>query len=143
MYYNIIHIKEKSAPSYQNFILLCIEKPAILTVMTVNGRVRQVRLALGMTRTAFSKAICVSPGCTAEIENGHRAANGRIVRLICLTFGASEIWLKTGKGEMFQSSPVERKERILGLFDKLNPKFQEYALTVIDRLIKPQNEQKD
>jgi transcriptional regulator with XRE-family HTH domain len=111
--------------------------------MTVNKRIRQVRQALNMTQTDFSKAIYVSSGYTAEIENGHRAANDRIIHLICLTFGVSEIWLKTGKGEMFSTAPVERKERILSLFDKLTPKFQEYALTVIDQLIKLQNDQKN
>jgi transcriptional regulator with XRE-family HTH domain len=111
--------------------------------MTVNERIRQVRQALNMTQTDFSKAIYVSNGYTAEIENGHRAANDRIIRLICLTFGVNEQWLKTGNGEMFQASPIELKERILSLFDKLHPKFQEYALTVIDQLIKLQNDRKD
>jgi transcriptional regulator with XRE-family HTH domain len=95
-----------------------------------------------MTQTDFSKAIYVSNGYTAEIENGHRVANERIIHLICLTFGVNEQWLKTGKGEMFQTSPTERKERILSLFDELNPRFQEYALSVIDQLIKLQNDQK-
>jgi transcriptional regulator with XRE-family HTH domain len=107
--------------------------------MTVNERIKQIRQALNMTQTGFSKAVYVSNGYTAEIENGHRAANDRIIRLICLTFGVNETWLKTGKGEMFQASPVERRERILSLFDQLNPRFQEYALTVIDQLIKLQN----
>jgi hypothetical protein len=92
-----------------------------------------------MTQTGFSKAVYVSNGYTAEIENGHRVANDRIIRLICLTFGVNETWLKTGEGEMFQASPVERKKRILSLFDQLNPRFQEYALTVIDQLVKLQN----
>ena len=110
--------------------------------MTVNKRIRQIRQALNMTQTDFSKAIYVSNGYTAEIENGHRAANERIIHLICLTFGVSEQWLKTGKGEMFQTSTTERKGRILSLFDELNPRFQEYALSVIDQLIKLQNDQK-
>jgi transcriptional regulator with XRE-family HTH domain len=110
--------------------------------MTVNKRIRQVRQALNMTQTDFSKAVYISNGYTAEIENGHRTANDRIIHLICLTFGVNEQWLKTGKGEMFQTSPLERKERILSLFDELNPRFQEYALTVIDQLIKLQNDQK-
>ncbi|MDR2552880.1 MAG: helix-turn-helix domain-containing protein [Treponema sp.] len=110
--------------------------------MTVNERIRQARQVLNMTQTAFSKAIYVSSGYTAEIENGHRVANDRIIHLICLTFGVSEIWLKTGEGEMFQTSPLERKERILSLFDELNPRFQEYALTVLDQLLKLQNGQK-
>jgi hypothetical protein len=45
------------------------------------------------------------------------------------------------KGEMFQASPLERKERILSLFDELSPRFQEYALSVIDQLIKLQKDE--
>jgi transcriptional regulator with XRE-family HTH domain len=111
--------------------------------MTVNKRIRQARQTLNMTQTDFSKAIYVSSGYTAEIENGHRVANDRIIHLICLTFGVNEQWLKTGEGEMFLTSPVERKERILSLFNELNPRFQEYALSVIDQLIKLQNDRKD
>jgi hypothetical protein len=96
-----------------------------------------------MTQTDFSKAIYVSSGYTAEIDNGHRVANDRIIHLICLTFGVNEQWLKTGNGEMFSTSPIERKERILKLFNELNPRFQEYALSVIDQLIKLQNDQRN
>ncbi|MDR2097592.1 MAG: helix-turn-helix domain-containing protein [Spirochaetaceae bacterium] len=111
--------------------------------MTVNERIRRLRQSLGLSQIGFSKAIYVSSGYTAEIENGHRTANDRIARLICLTFGASEQWLKTGEGEMFSTAPGERKERILSLFDRLNPRFQEYALSVIDQLIKLQDDRKD
>jgi transcriptional regulator with XRE-family HTH domain len=108
--------------------------------MTVNERVRQLRLALNMSQTDFSRAICVSNGYTAEIENGHRKANDRIIRLIRLTFGINETWLKTGAGDMFDSAPAEKKERIISLFTELNPQFQDYALTVIDHLLKLQKE---
>jgi len=108
--------------------------------MTVNKRVRQLRQTLNMSQTDFSKAIRVSNAYTAEIENEHKAANDRIIRLICLTFGASETWLKTGEGEMFISSPAEKQERIVSLFNELNPQFQDFALTVIDRLLALQNQ---
>jgi transcriptional regulator with XRE-family HTH domain len=108
--------------------------------MTVNERIRQLRKTLSISQTDFSQAICVSNGYTAEIENGHRTANDRIIRLICLTFGVNESWLKTGAGKMFHSSPVEKRERILGLFNELNPQFQDYALTIIDHLLKLQHE---
>jgi transcriptional regulator with XRE-family HTH domain len=103
--------------------------------MTVNKRIRLIRQTLNLSQAEFSKAIYVSPGYTAGIENEHRAANDRIIHLISMAFGVSEQWLKTGEGEMFQASPFERKERIVSLFDKLNPRFQEYALAVIDQLL--------
>ena len=108
--------------------------------MTVNERIRQLRLILNLSQVDFSRAICVSSGYTAEIENGHRKANDRIIRLIRLTFGVNEAWLKTGAGEMFQSAPAEKRERILSLFNELNPQFQDYALTVIDHLLRLQKE---
>jgi transcriptional regulator with XRE-family HTH domain len=110
-----------------------------LYLMTVNQRIRQARQSLNMTQADFSKAIYVSSGYTAGIENGHRVANDRIIHLIGLTFGVSEQWLKTGEGGMFQTSPLDRKERIIALFNELNPRFQEYALAVIDQLLKLQN----
>ena len=115
-------------------------KDAYSPIMEVNDQIRQLRQTLSMTQTDFSQAICVSNGYTAEIENGHRVANDRIIRLICLTFGVNESWLKTGIGEMFQSSPIEKRERILSLFNELTPQFQDYALAVIDRLLKLQQE---
>jgi transcriptional regulator with XRE-family HTH domain len=108
--------------------------------MTVNKRIKLVRQSLQLTQADLSKAIYVSPGYTAGIENGHRVVNDRIIYLISLTFGVSERWLKTGEGEMFQTAPLERKERILTLFNRLNPRFQEYALTVISQLLKLQND---
>jgi transcriptional regulator with XRE-family HTH domain len=110
--------------------------------MTINERIRLVRQALKMTQVDFSKAIHVSNGYTAEIENGHRIANDRIMHLICLAFGINGQWLKTGEGEMFATSSIEQKERILSLFDQLNPKFQEHALSIIDHLIKLQDDPK-
>jgi len=104
-------------------------------VMAVNERIRQVREALRMSKTDFSKAICVSNSYAGEIESGYRAANDRIIRLICLTFGASEPWLKTGEGKMFATSPPEKSERIQALFSELRPEFQEFALAMVDRLL--------
>jgi len=108
--------------------------------MAVNERIRQIREALGMSKTDFSKAIRVSNSYGREIESGYRVANDRIIRLICLTFGAGERWLKTGEGEMFESSTAEKRERILGLFNELNPHFQDFALSVVDRLLLLQNQ---
>jgi transcriptional regulator with XRE-family HTH domain len=102
--------------------------------MTINKRIRQARQALNLTQADFSRAIYVSASYTAGIENEHRIANDRIIHLISITFGVSEQWLKTGEGEMFQTSPSARKDRIISLFDELNPRFQEYALAVIDQL---------
>jgi transcriptional regulator with XRE-family HTH domain len=110
--------------------------------MTVNKRIKEVRKALKMPQPLFAKAIYISKGYIAELENEHRKANDRIIHLIALTFGVSETYLKTGEGDMFNKAPTDKKEQILRLFDELNPQFQDYVLHVVSQLIKMQQEQR-
>jgi transcriptional regulator with XRE-family HTH domain len=107
--------------------------------MTANERIREARKALKLTQTEFAKEIFVSTGYIPELENGHRVANDRILRLIAMTFGLSEEWLKTGEGAMFNRTPEQKTERILSLFNELNPYFQDYVLKQLDQLITLQN----
>jgi transcriptional regulator with XRE-family HTH domain len=69
--------------------------------MTANERIRQARKTLKLSQAEFAKAIFISNGYIAELECAHKKANDRIIHLISLTFGVSQTWLKTGKGEMF------------------------------------------
>jgi transcriptional regulator with XRE-family HTH domain len=111
--------------------------------MTVNKRIKEVRHALKMTQPQFAKAIYISQGYIAGLENENRAVNDRIIQLISMTFGVNETYLKTGEGDMFNKAPIDKKERILSLFDELNPQFQDYVLNVVSQLLKVQQEHKE
>jgi len=89
-----------------------------------------------MSQVEFSKAIYISKGYIAELECEHRKVNNRILHLISLTFGVSEKWLKTGEGDMFFNTPGEKLQRMVSLFNELPPKFQDYAMTQIEQLLK-------
>jgi transcriptional regulator with XRE-family HTH domain len=102
--------------------------------MTVNERIKEARVALKMKQIDFAKAIFVSNGYVAELEHGHRIVNERIIHLIAMVFGINEEWLKTGEGAMFNKTPEQKMERIMSLFNELNPYFQDYALKQIDQL---------
>jgi transcriptional regulator with XRE-family HTH domain len=103
--------------------------------MTVSERLRAIRQALKMTQVEFAQAIHVSDGYVAELENNHRVANPRILRLVALTFGVSETWLQTGEGGMFIRTPEEKIQRIMAIFDNLRPEFQDFALKQLDQLL--------
>jgi transcriptional regulator with XRE-family HTH domain len=106
--------------------------------MTVNKRIRVARKALNMSQIEFGRAIFISDGYIAELENEHRTANDRIIHLICLTFGISEKWLKNGEGGMFQKAPAEKLQRMIDLFNELPPEFQDYVVQQIEELLKVQ-----
>ncbi|GHV74383.1 hypothetical protein AGMMS49940_16850 [Spirochaetia bacterium] len=77
--------------------------------MTVNKRIKEARKVLNMSQIEFGRAIFISDGYIAELENEHRIANDRIIHLICLTFGISEKWLKTGEGATGRRVLMSRK----------------------------------
>ena len=103
--------------------------------MTISGRIRHLRQTLDMSQVEFAKAIYISNGYIAELETEHRRVNDRIVHLISLTFGVNEIWLKTGEGDMFFKTPGEKLQRMVGLFNELPPKFQDYVMQQIEQLL--------
>jgi transcriptional regulator with XRE-family HTH domain len=89
-----------------------------------------------MSQVEFAKAIYISNGYIAELECEHRRVNERIIHLISLTFGVNEKWLKTGEGDIFFSTPGEKLQRMISLFNELSPKFQDYVMLQIEQLIK-------
>ena len=104
-------------------------------IMTISNRIRHIRKTLNMSQVEFAKAIYISNGYIAELECEHRRVNDRILHLISLTFGVNEKWLKTGEGDMFYKTPGEKLQRMVGLFNELPPKFQDYVIQQIEQLL--------
>jgi len=103
--------------------------------MTLNERIKHLRTTLQMSQAEFAKAIFISNGYIAELENANRKVNDRIIHLISLTFGVNEDWLKTGEGNMFFTTPSEKLQRLTSLFNELPPEFQDYVMVQIEQLL--------
>ena len=110
--------------------------------MTINERLKEARITLNMSQKDFAKGIYVSPSFLADIENDYRKANDRLIRLISMTYGISETWIRDGKGEMFYKSPEEKITRLVNIFNELPGDFQDYALQQLDQLLKLRKKQK-
>jgi transcriptional regulator with XRE-family HTH domain len=109
--------------------------------LTINQRVKKLRKELKLTQQAFSKIITISSGQIACIETEKRIVNDRTVKLICDSFQASEIWLKTGEGEMFARQSDAKFTKLIALFADLQPKYQNFILNNIDQFLKMQDEE--
>ena len=103
--------------------------------MVINERIRHLRTTLQMSQAEFAKAIFISNSYIAELEGGNRKVNERIIRIISLTFGISETWLKHGTGNMFFKTPTEKLQRLTSLFNDLPPQFQDYVMVQIEHLL--------
>ena len=103
--------------------------------MEIYQRIKEARKTLNMTQKDFARAMCVSNSFLADIENNHRKANDRIIKLASMIFGINENWLKTGKGDMLYKSPSEKVSRLVSIFNELPTDYQDFALLHIERLL--------
>jgi transcriptional regulator with XRE-family HTH domain len=108
---------------------------------SVHGRIKQIRLALGLSQAKFSKGILLkSSGYYGDIELGKVEANPRIIELVSSIYGANKQWILTGQGKMFDTQPDKVTQEMNILFSQLNPAFKRYVLEQIKSLLKLQNE---
>ena len=110
--------------------------------MTVNQRIKELRLKLGLSQAKFAKAISISNGYIAGLELGNRHVNDRLIKLICITFDVREDWLKTGTGSIFNEEPNQLADRAYSTFKALKPEYQDYVLKQIDQLLEIQSKEK-
>lgn len=103
--------------------------------MTINQRIKQVRQYLKMSQAKFAKNLCLSGGYFAGIELENRKVNDRIVRLISITYGINEEWLKTGVGEMYGDLSDARVEQAMKISRELRSEYQDYILNIVKNLL--------
>jgi transcriptional regulator with XRE-family HTH domain len=107
---------------------------------SINDRMKEVRLALNFSQRAFSKGIFLkSPGYYGDIEAHRNEVNERIIELVSSIYGVNKVWLRTGKGRMFDKKIDNQLEEMTILFNQLNPHFKGYVLAQIKQLVKLQN----
>jgi len=101
----------------------------------INKRIIEIRKALGLTQEKFAGDIKISKAYQGHIEANQRRVNDRIIKIISLTYGVGEEWLKTGIGDMFERFNDPKIGQIVTNFKKLAPDAQEYLLKQIDLLL--------
>ena len=77
---------------------------ALLNYLEQNQRIKQV---------GFAEKLGISPGHVTNLKKGKDASDS-LIKNIARTFSISELWLKTGEGEMFQEGADQGEPRTKG-----------------------------
>ena len=77
--------------------------------MTIGERIKLVRTSIGKTQQAFADGIGLKRNTIANYEIGQIQPSDRTIGDICREFGVSEVWLRTGEGEMFLPVPEDQQ----------------------------------
>lgn len=122
--------------------------------MTVNARIKEIRMANNLTMEKFGERIGVTKSTISNIENGNRNATEHMLKSICREFGYREEWLREGI-EPKQPPKLEEDElaeyiedllstdnstytlvkSILKTYNKLDEKSKQVINSTIDELI--------
>jgi transcriptional regulator with XRE-family HTH domain len=103
----------------------------------MNKRVIQIRKANRLSQTEFAQRLGFTQSNLSLIELGKVPLTEPNIRLICLTFGVREAWLRDGTGEMMDEEALlsERAQRLLELFRRLSPQAQVMIIEYAEKLL--------
>ena len=107
----------------------------------MHHRLRAVRKALKLNQEEFGKQIGLAQTALSMIELGNNPITDKNLKLICVTFNINEKWLRTGKGEMFNSYP--HLKELSYIMENLTPDSQEYLLLMARKLLNVQKKLMD
>jgi transcriptional regulator with XRE-family HTH domain len=110
-------------------------------VNDVTERLISLREKLKVRQGVFAKTIGVPQSTYSSIERGVSPLHDRHIKLICLTFGVSEQWLRTGEGGMFVDKAQQTIKELLDIFDRLSPASRKMILDLARTMLA--NEQPD
>lgn len=85
----------------------------------INHRISDCIKVLGITKTEFAERLNISQPFVSQLTNGSSLPSDRTVADICREFNVSEVWLRTGEGDMLIRLPEDAE------FDLMMTQIQE------------------
>jgi transcriptional regulator with XRE-family HTH domain len=100
-------------------------------------RLKRLRKFLGLTQGDFGKRIGMADTSISHMEAGRPPVNDQNLKLICLTFGVREAWLRDGTGEMMDDEALlsDQERQLLDLFRQLSPKARVIVIEYVEKVI--------
>ncbi|MDO4594462.1 MAG: helix-turn-helix transcriptional regulator [Tissierellia bacterium] len=94
-------------------------------------RIKELRKILNLSQASFGDRLGVSRDMIANVEYGRSDIKEFIIKSICREFNVNEHWLRTGEGEMFDSSKDS-------LVDSLSKEYElsSFETTMLDSFLK-------
>jgi transcriptional regulator with XRE-family HTH domain len=100
----------------------------------IRKRVAELRETLGLTQTKFAEYMGLTSSSISLVEAGKTNFADSTVRLVCLTFGVHEKWLRNGEGPMFTEDTPGQKQ-LVDAFRQLTPQGREAAIKIIETIL--------
>ncbi len=104
----------------------CVYNQDRKEVIPTNERLKKLRKTLDLTQQEFADKIGIKRNTMAQYEIGRNEPIDAVIISICREFNVSENWLRTGEGEMFNSSDDE----YIAMIDRIMAGENEFAKNI-------------
>lgn len=101
----------------------------------MKDRIRILRKSLRLNQTEFGRRLGLQQGTIAGYETGTRVPSDAAILSICREYGVSELWLRTGEGDMFppKSRAEELGALVASLLEDRDDSFRSALMTALLR----------
>lgn len=97
----------------------------------MNKRLKDIRVALGITQTELANKLNMSRITIAQMENGARNITERTIKDICREFKVDYMWFTTGEGNMF----INNETDILTAIDNILAGEDEFYKNIVKMVV--------
>jgi transcriptional regulator with XRE-family HTH domain len=102
---------------------------------SVANRTKTLRKTLNLTQGEFAEKIGLKFSALSMIEREQVPITEQNIKLVCLVFNVSELWLRTGEGDMFTPDSSKLEEEFFKLFRQLTPEMQDAIFEHVKTLL--------
>lgn len=74
----------------------------------MKDRIKEIRKKSKLTQTDFAENLGVSASNIQSYELGRRTPSDAFIKLICNKYSVNEVWLRSGEGEPYEISDVDK-----------------------------------
>jgi len=101
----------------------------------IGSRIEELLNTLNLKKVHFADQLKIDQSYVTQLTNGRRKPSDRLIDTICIRFNVNEVWLRTGKGEMFiEKTTSEEIAAFVGDALTSSPDFRKRFLSVLSRM---------
>ena len=102
--------------------------------MEIGERIKKVRKMAGQSQLVFAEKIGVDRSHISNIERGNREPSSQLIKLICMTYGINENWLRKDEGPVTWDNSVSPKE-YFEFMENFEEEGQKGLYNILDKYI--------
>lgn len=115
----------------------------INSLETLGSRLKYILNSQSISNTKFAEMVDIDESYVSKIINKNSIPSKALLEKICGELAINYTWLESGEGSIYQSESSPEYLKAFNKFNKLDIKFQNFALDVLDNLLKLEAELKN